>query len=141
MGELFALLVLGHLVGDYLLQNNWMALGKTKSGWICVAHCAVYVVSMTVITWPIIHGLQWSLFIYATHYPIDRLSLAEKWMTLIRSRSCREYMETGRSRIGGAINASEALQGGFTAFVYVVNDNAMHLLLMYYGAKYLFLGG
>ena len=30
------------------------------------------------------------------------------------------------------------LRGSFTAIVYVVADNTMHLLIMYYGYKFLF---
>lgn len=33
-----------HLIGDYLIQNDWMANGKKTSGWICTVHVATYMV-------------------------------------------------------------------------------------------------
>ncbi len=36
--------IYAHLIGDYLLQNDWMAAGKKRSYWICVAHVTAYMV-------------------------------------------------------------------------------------------------
>jgi len=35
---------LAHFIGDYLLQTDWMAVGKKRSTWICVAHVTAYMV-------------------------------------------------------------------------------------------------
>ena len=39
-------MLIGHLVGDYLLQNDWMAENKAKHkglGWLtCAVHCLLY---------------------------------------------------------------------------------------------------
>ena len=35
---------LAHFIGDYLLQNDWMAAGKKRSYWICVAHVMAYMI-------------------------------------------------------------------------------------------------
>ncbi len=46
MAELFILAFLGHLIGDYLLQPTWMAIGKSKKDWrgfwVCTAHVPLY---------------------------------------------------------------------------------------------------
>ncbi len=34
--------LVGHLVGDYLVQNDWMALNKKKSMLPCLVHCAIW---------------------------------------------------------------------------------------------------
>jgi hypothetical protein len=33
---------LAHLIGDYLLQNDWMAINKKKSSWACLYHVLSY---------------------------------------------------------------------------------------------------
>jgi len=35
-------LLIAHLVGDYLLQPDWMAQGKKKSSLVCLAHVLTY---------------------------------------------------------------------------------------------------
>ena len=42
MGNMLAWLLVGHLVGDFLLQTRWMAEGKTKRLTALAAHAAVY---------------------------------------------------------------------------------------------------
>ena len=43
-------ILIGHLVGDYLLQTGWMASNKTKwslIGWTaCILHCVIYTIIM-----------------------------------------------------------------------------------------------
>lgn len=39
-----------HLVGDYLLQNSWMALNKTKNLIAAICHCAAYTLPFTFLT-------------------------------------------------------------------------------------------
>jgi hypothetical protein len=35
---------LAHLIGDYLLQTDRMAIGKKKSSWICLVHVLTYLI-------------------------------------------------------------------------------------------------
>lgn len=35
--------IYAHLIGDYLLQNDWMAQGKKKSWWIAMIHAWCYI--------------------------------------------------------------------------------------------------
>ncbi|MGG0642962.1 DUF3307 domain-containing protein [Sporosarcina gallistercoris] len=39
---LFSYLIVGHLIGDYLLQTSWMAAGKATKWAPLFAHCFVY---------------------------------------------------------------------------------------------------
>lgn len=61
--------LMGHLIGDYLLQNDWMALNKKKATWPCFVHCVIW--SMTVALcahWP-----PWTLpILFVTHFAQDR---------------------------------------------------------------------
>lgn len=40
--EIFSWLIVGHLVGDFLLQSNWMAINKTRNLLPLVVHSLVY---------------------------------------------------------------------------------------------------
>jgi len=80
--ESFGLLT-GHLIGDYIVQNDWMAANKgmpQKVGHLaCTVHClcytlAVWACSFWWVPW-------WGLAIcFAVHWPIDRWRLAGWWM-------------------------------------------------------------
>jgi len=69
--------LVGHLVGDYLLQNDWMALNKKKSSLHCGVHVAVYVASVWLFTgWP-----WWALLVTAVcHFIQDRTSIVRSYM-------------------------------------------------------------
>lgn len=69
-------LLLCHLVGDYWLQSDWMALEKTKSGWQAnlagLAHVVTYMLPFLLLT----RSIGALAFIAGTHFVIDRLRLA-----------------------------------------------------------------
>lgn len=74
-------LIIAHLVGDFLLQNNWMQT-KARSSAVCTAHVACYAIPFTLIWgatgWPL-----WVLAaILAEHWVQDRFSLHLKWIRL-----------------------------------------------------------
>ena len=70
----FLLFLLCHLVGDYILQNDWIAMNKNKSTVHCLVHCLIYTACFTILT------LSWKalLFIFVTHFIIDRFSIITK---------------------------------------------------------------
>lgn len=35
---------IAHLIGDYLIQNDWMALNKKNHDWICAVHVLAYMI-------------------------------------------------------------------------------------------------
>jgi len=64
-GDFLFRLVLGHLVGDYLLQSLRQALNKKKSVWICLEHCLTYTLSICFFTMQF-----WWVYFYLTSYSI-----------------------------------------------------------------------
>ena len=70
--------IIAHLVGDYLLQNDWMAGGKKRSPLICTVHVLCYLIPFLFI------GLQWwqIVLIGLQHWMQDRNDFALKWMKL-----------------------------------------------------------
>ncbi len=128
-------MLLGHMVGDYLLQNNWMALGKSKHsglGWFtCFVHCALYTLAVCTIMW-VWHPL-WALIVFLSHFVIDKFGIPEMYLKLIRGRSLEVFLNDEENVVW---TPYIGLRSGFYIFVYVVVDNTMHLLLMFYGWKW-----
>ena len=60
--------ILAHLIGDYILQNDWMALNKKQSTWHCVVHIFFYMLPFL-----FCELSSFQLFMIASqHYLIDR---------------------------------------------------------------------
>jgi len=90
--NIFAWLVMGHCLGDWVLQNDWMARGK-KRGLFTLAgltHFTLYTVA-------ILAALQLSgavdktstffflgMAIFASHWLIDATALVESWQRFYR---------------------------------------------------------
>lgn len=67
-------IILGHLIGDYLLQNDWMALNKKKNSFIgylsCYIHSFIWTISVCIfLDGFILHKFMLLLF---SHYIIDK---------------------------------------------------------------------
>ncbi|MHC1623023.1 MAG: DUF3307 domain-containing protein, partial [Candidatus Methanospirareceae archaeon] len=72
----FFALYIAHLIGDFLLQNDWMAKGKKSSSLICAAHSATYTLPF------VLCGLAWwqLLLIGGQHFLQDRWSFVSWFM-------------------------------------------------------------
>jgi len=106
-------ILLGHLIGDFMVQNDWMALRKRKQTWPCLLHCVCYTLAMWVVLAPFF-ALPWwfYFFVFATHFPIDRYGLALKAMKVAGQESFAT--------------------GVFAPWSVVIVDNTMHLAVAYY---------
>jgi hypothetical protein len=60
--------IYAHLIGDFLLQTDWMARGKKFSSWVCFIHVITYMVPF------LLTSLNWwqLLFIGIQHFIQDR---------------------------------------------------------------------
>lgn len=68
--------LLCHLIGDYCLQNHWMAINKTRSSLVCLVHVLLYTLPFLLLTTsPLSLGI-----IAGTHFIIDRFALASYWV-------------------------------------------------------------
>ena len=131
MNEFFVNLLFGHIIGDYFLQNRLMSTTKNKDdfkGYVaCTIHCLIYTLSICIFTgaW----NPLFILLVFGSHFVIDKFSLADVWLKLIRGRSIKYYLEDDNIDI---TEKHLIMRGSFTGIVYVVVDNTMHLLIMYY---------
>ncbi|MDE2102489.1 MAG: DUF3307 domain-containing protein [Patescibacteria group bacterium] len=88
-------LLLGHMAGDYLLQNQWMALNKSRrASWLPgFVHACLYTAAVLLLTWDF--HWAWAAVIFASHWPVDRWSWGEKWLHLIGGRTLGGYLDKG----------------------------------------------
>ena len=79
--NLFTYLLLGHLVGDYLLQNSWMAMNKANKWIPLLTHCLIYTLSLVIAM--IISGFPFSWMvvavIFVSHVFLDRRVFVMWW--------------------------------------------------------------
>jgi hypothetical protein len=130
----FVNLLFGHLIGDYFVQNDWMALNKSKNSFHCAIHVTLYTLSIVFFT---SFNPLWLAFVWLSHFVVDRFSLADKWLQLTNGCSPTKYIETAYLSTNKEQRNFIALRAGFTAFVYIVVDNTIHLMSMYYLYPYL----
>lgn len=104
----FGLLV-GHLLGDYVLQDDWQAVNKTRSSLACAVHCTLYTLAVWLCSF---WWLPWwgLLVCWLAHFPLDRWRLARRWMSLRQ-----EAFATGP----------------LSPWSVVVVDNTLHLLTLF----------
>lgn len=68
--------LIAHLVGDYVLQNHFMATKKTSSWFWAALHALAYGLPFLLL---VDHAWQWGAIV-ATHVLIDRYRLARYWV-------------------------------------------------------------
>jgi hypothetical protein len=93
-GTSLILALIGHLVGDYLFQNDWMALNKKSfyGGLNCAVHCLLWTASVMLFAgwvWCSWHTLVVWMILFWTHYVQDRTNVIRAWMDLIGQNKFR----------------------------------------------------
>ena len=117
-------LLLGHLVGDYLLQNDWMALNKKKKWLPLIIHCLIYSIVVCLFMIPYISSVGiWFLslfYVFLSHVIFDGTEVVDNYAKLIGGRTWAKTLAK-----------NDEIYTIFTCFVKVVMDNTFHLLLMW----------
>jgi hypothetical protein len=114
--------LIGHLCGDFLFQNDFMAMNKkdfTLKGWIaCVLHCFLYSIAMGIFTgwWDYRFWL-----VFFSHMLLDKTYLVVYFMRLTGSFK----------RIIADKNNPSAI------WAYCIVDNSFHLISLWTIARYL----
>jgi len=123
MLTLFEQIMIGHLIGDYLLQPKEMAIRKSEKGWCgllwCLFHCLIYTAAICITTQTF--RPLFIVLIFLSHFPVDRWSLGYLWLKIIKGRDFEGREEGLRER---------TISLSFSAVVYTVVDNTIHLLLL-----------
>jgi len=122
-------LLLAHLWGDYILQNDWMVRNKTSNSGACAVHVLMYgipflfIMDMTASAW---------LVIVITHFIIDRYRLA-RYVIYARNRCVDNYKLKDSDAFGFRSGTPEHI----SFFVCVLVDNTLHLTINYLAYTYL----
>lgn len=107
---------IGHLVGDYLLQNDFMALNKKSyslKGWAaCSLHCVLYSLAVCLFTgwW----DYRFSL-VFVSHMALDKTMIVVRYMNFTGSFR----------RIISDKNNQSAI------WAYAIIDNTIHLVTLF----------
>lgn len=109
-----------HLVGDYVLQTDWMARNKTSNFGVALIHALVYAAPFALIT-----GATWAwVVIFGTHVVIDRYRLANLVMRVKQWSWHKPEAE---------LSAPPEVR----TMLMIVIDNTIHLTINFLAIKYL----
>ena len=123
-----------HGIGDYFIQNDWMALNKKNKGWLgflaCLIHCVTYSLPFLFIA-PF--GAVFAIF--ASHFIIDRTNLVS-YALAIKNNVKRD------ANLGGGYDISNFGFGlsrpPFIAiWLNIITDNILHIICNFIALKYL----
>jgi Protein of unknown function (DUF3307) len=103
------------MVGDYVIQNNWMARTKLSSTPVALLHGLVYSLPFLLLT----QDWRSLAIIWLTHSLIDRLALAKKWCQL------------ANWQFGTADGFAAATPDYLRVWVVILVDNTFHLAINY----------
>jgi len=113
--------LVAHAVGDYLLQNEWMASRKTSESAAALVHCLFYLIPFLFIT----QNPMTLAVIGGTHFVLDRWHLA------------RHFVRLKNSPWPGSTRRAEPTDSGFSAdtppwlagMLLIVIDNTLHIVI------------
>lgn len=104
--------LMGHFVGDYLIQNDWMALNKKRDAGICLVHAALWTLSVLAFAGWLGPGCAVvGAILVATHFWQDHTNVVAWWMDRIGQRQFRT--------------------GPCAPWSIIVVDNVWHVLTIY----------
>ncbi len=103
-------LLVGHLVGDYIWQNDWQALNKKRSSLHCLVHCLLYTLAVAVFSRFTVGGVG-LIVVFATHFAIDRTQFVAWWMGKAGQTGFRDNLKPWSS---------------------IVVDNVMHIVVLWF---------
>jgi hypothetical protein len=117
------LIVLAHLVGDYLIQSDWMANEKTKHWWPAIAHGLTYAVPYLIVT-----RSPWALLVIAaTHIVIDHYRLA-RHLSWIKNQVAPKTYRSAWAECTATGYAPDK-PAWMAVWLMIIADNTVHLII------------
>lgn len=125
---MIAWIILAHLVGDYLLQTDWMAQEKTKRWLPAILHGLAYTLPFLLIT-----TSPWALLVIGgTHIVIDRYRLAKHVVWFKNQLQPKRY-RPGHTPTG----MLEETPDWLAYWLLFIQDNIIHILINVLAVVYL----
>jgi len=106
-----------HLFGDFVVQNDWMALNKKEPGWIGIKTCAIHSITYA-LPFLLITSIWAVLLIGITHYIIDRGHLVEKYIQWHNGETYSKNFGYGKDR-----------PFAISIWLFIITDNTFHLII------------
>jgi hypothetical protein len=104
-------IILGHLIGDYLFQSDWMAINKKSKGIkgfiACLLHSLIWTVSVYLFGFYSTHSILVFGLLLLSHFVLDRWNFV-KW-----------FLNTFK------------IMPNPTMWKIIIVDNTLHLLMVY----------
>jgi len=113
--------IVAHLVGDFILQSDWMAREKFRSSLACLVHVVFYTLPFLLITQePITLGI-----IAGTHFMIDRWRLPRFliWAKNLPFPNSKPFSECWRTGF------PPDMPDHLTKLLYIIIDATCHILI------------
>jgi hypothetical protein len=124
-------ILLAHLLGDYVLQSDWMANEKTKKWIPAWAHAVIYGIPFVFITQSTI-----ALFvIVVTHAVIDHYRLARYVVWVKNFLAPRSWWYSWSEC--KATGYHESRPPWMTVWLMIIADNTLHLIINVVSVQYL----
>lgn len=113
--------ILAHLIGDYILQSDWMAANKRLRSVPCAIHCLLYTACFVPITqnWISI-GI-----IFASHFAIDRFGLA-RYIVYLKNALSPEPMPAWEDC--NTTGYHHERPAWLATWLTIIADNTLHLI-------------
>ena len=131
--------LLCHLLADYWLQNDWMALNKKKHFWIALVHAIVYTIPFLLLT----HSIGALLAICLTHAIIDHTDIVCRLNQIKNWDFEKHTLQTGTIQPFGLTAFTDFFDGYsdrppfIRVWLIIIQDNILHLIINYLSIKYL----
>lgn len=81
----FDILFIGHLIGDFLFQTEWMAVNKEKKWLALILHSCIYTFSIVVVAAALMKMLTYLSIsiIFLSHIFLDRRTFVNWWASTV----------------------------------------------------------
>lgn len=138
----FGAQLLAHGIGDYWLQNDWMALNKKKQWFPAIVHGIIYTLPFLLLTRSIVA----LTVICVTHIIIDHTNIVS-WFNQIKNWNFNKYViGYFKQKPGGILQKhSITIVDGYDIerplflriWLIIIQDNILHLIINYLCLRYL----
>lgn len=115
--------ILLHLIGDYVLQSDWMASEKTKRAWPAFAHALVYSLPFLLLR----PSTTAFAVILITHFLIDRYRLARFVCYAKNFLAPRSYWYKWEDCSASGYHHERPLW--LAVWLMIAADNTLHILI------------
>jgi hypothetical protein len=120
VAEAIACAGLAHMVGDYVIQSDWMASEKTKRWWPAIAHGVSYGLPFVLVTQSIVA----LAVIVGTHILIDRWRLA-RHVVWFKNQLAPKVFRPGHTPTGMGVGKPDWM----AVWLLIIADNVLHMLI------------